>query len=87
MPVPIVETVYAKNRVEQDRSHAIEAAIVRIMKNRKVLEHERLVEEVRQHLLNFTPALAQIQSKIENMIEREYLAKEEKDEKVYKYLA
>ena len=87
VPVPIVETVYAKNRVEQDRSHAIEAAIVRIMKNRKILEHEKLIEEVRQHLMNFTPAIAQIQSKIDNMIEREYLAREEKDEKVYKYLA
>ena len=57
------------------------------MKNRKQLEHDKLIEEVRSQLMNFQPGMQQIVSKIENMIEREYLARDEKDEKVYKYLA
>lgn len=57
VPTPIVETVYQKKRVEQDRGHAIEASIVRIMKNRKQLEHDRLIEEVRSQLMNFQPGL------------------------------
>ena len=35
VPVPVVEVVYQKDKVMNDRGHAIEAAIVRIMKNRK----------------------------------------------------
>lgn len=41
--------------VQEDRSIAIEAAIVRIMKSRKKLDHNNLVQEVIQTLLLFKP--------------------------------
>lgn len=36
--------------VEQDRIHAIDASIVRIMKSRKVLAHQQLVTECVEQL-------------------------------------
>lgn len=87
VPVPVIETAYQKNKVEQDRSHAIEAAIVRIMKNKKQCEHLVLIEEVRAQLQNFQPTSVTIKNKIENLIEREFLQRDEKDRQIYRYLA
>ena len=42
-PTPVIEEVYKKEIVQEDRSIAIEAAIVRIMKSRKKLDHLSLV--------------------------------------------
>lgn len=41
--------------IQEDRSIAIEAAIVRIMKSRKKLDHNTLVQEVMQSLRMFKP--------------------------------
>ena len=56
-PTPVLEEVYKKGKsllcviivievVQEDRSIAIEAAIVRIMKSRKKLDHNTLIQEV-----------------------------------------
>ena len=42
--------------VDEDRKHAIEAAIVRIMKTRKTLDHQKLVLEASTQLMrHFKP--------------------------------
>ena len=41
------ETKETREKVEDDRKHEIEAAIVRIMKSRRQLVHNQLVSEVR----------------------------------------
>lgn len=74
-------------RVEEDRSLAIEAAIVRIMKARKTLQHNVLVTEVVQQLQNFRPNPRIIKKKIEHLIERDYLARDPNEQNVYTYLA
>jgi len=75
-------------QVEEDRKHLIEAAIVRIMKARKRLEHNLLVAEVtKQMSYRFSPSPQQIKKRIESLIEREYLERDHEDRKVYKYLA
>jgi len=74
--------------VDEDRKHAIEAAIVRIMKTRKTLDHQKLVLEASNQLLrHFKPDPKQIKKRIEDLIAREYLERDANNNNVYKYLA
>ncbi|KAK9732144.1 Cullin family [Popillia japonica] len=77
-----------KNKVDEDRKHEIEAAIVRIMKSRKRMAHNILVTEVTDQLKSrFLPSPVIIKKRIEGLIEREYLARTPEDRKVYTYVA
>jgi len=74
--------------VDEDRKHAIEAAIVRIMKTRKTLEHQKLILEASNQLLrHFKPDPKQIKKRIEDLIAREYLERDTSNPNLYKYLA
>lgn len=67
---------------------AVEAAIVRIMKTRKQMQHNQLIAEVtRQMTGRFTPAPQLIKLRIESLIEREYLQRSAADRRLYNYLA
>lgn len=74
-------------RVEEDRSFAIDAALVRVMKARKQLEHVALTQEVMAQLHFFRPDPKLIKKRIEQLIEREYLERDPNNTKLYKYLA
>ncbi|XP_076339950.1 cullin-3-A-like [Tachypleus tridentatus] len=75
-------------KVDEDRKHEIEAAIVRIMKARKRLQHNVLVTEVTEQLKSrFYPSPVVIKKRIEGLIEREYLARTPEDRKMYTYVA
>ncbi|XP_063228534.1 cullin-3 [Bacillus rossius redtenbacheri] len=77
-----------RNKVDEDRKHEIEAAIVRIMKARKRMPHNVLVVEVTEQLKSrFSPSPVIIKKRIEGLIEREYLARTPEDRKVYTYVA
>ncbi|KAK3513833.1 hypothetical protein QTP70_028845 [Hemibagrus guttatus] len=77
-----------RQKVDDDRKHEIEAAIVRIMKSRKKMQHNILVTEVTQQLrARFLPSPVVIKKRIEGLIEREYLARTPEDRKVYTYVA
>lgn len=78
----------AHETVVEDRRHAIEAAIVRVMKQYKTLDHQMLVMEVSK-LCNpvFKPEPRAIKSRIEELITREYLARSETNNSSYEYLA
>lgn len=55
----------------------IEAAIVRIMKARRVLDHNSIVTEVtRQLSARFLPNPTVIKKRIESLIEREFLERD-----------
>ncbi|KAL1524971.1 hypothetical protein AB1Y20_019847 [Prymnesium parvum] len=74
--------------VDEDRKHAIEAAIVRIMKTRKSLDHQKLVLEATTQLMrHFKPDPKQIKKRIEDLIAREYLERDPGNPNHYKYLA
>ena len=70
-------------RVEEDRTIAIEAAIVRIMKARKTLQHQQLLSEVLAQLNFFNPNPRVVKKRIEALIEREYLERSSDNAQVY----
>ncbi|WOK93273.1 cullin-3A-like [Canna indica] len=77
-----------RQRVEEDRKPQIEAVIVRIMKARRVSDHNSIVTEVTKQLLpRFMPNLVVIKKRIESLIEREFLERDKDDRKLYRYLA
>jgi len=87
IPPPATEETHNKERVEEDRSIAIEASIVRIMKMRKQLNHSQLVTEVLTQLAFFKPNPKLIKQRIEHLIEREYLERDPNQASLYRYLA
>ncbi|KAG0259249.1 Cullin-3 [Mortierella polycephala] len=77
-----------QEKVDDARRHVIEASIVRVMKNRKTLDHSNLVTEVISQLQGrFHPAPSLIKKRIEALIEREYLERAPGDRTVYNYIA
>jgi len=82
------ESKATRIKVDEDRKHEIEAALVRIMKARKKLQHNTLVAECTDMLRSrFLPSPVVIKKRIEGLIEREYLARSQDDRKVYTYVA
>lgn len=72
--------------VSKDRLYFIDAAVVRIMKARKTIDHRGLIGEVLAQL-KFPAASSDIKKRIESLIEREYMERVEGDVSKYKYLA
>jgi hypothetical protein len=78
-PVPVLEESVKKEKITTDRSHAVDAAIVRIMKSRKKMSVVSLRVEVITIMQNFKPAESLIKKRIEFLIEREYLERDKAD--------
>ncbi|KAJ1721042.1 hypothetical protein LPJ53_004394 [Coemansia erecta] len=74
--------------IGQERQYVIEAAVVRIMKTRRQMTHEQLVNEtVDQLSARFMASPKMIKSGIEKLIDREYLQRSPDDPRLYLYLA
>merc|ERR1719460_715697 len=69
-----------------ERKHVVDAAIVRVMKARKQLDHNTLLEEVFKQCTLFKPQPQQIKLQIENLIEREFLNRDPAQRNVYQYV-
>ena len=87
IPMASLDDAHNHKKVEEDRTVAIEAAIVRIMKARKTLLHQQLVAEVLAQLAFFRPNPKVIKRRIEALIDREYLERDPDTPNTYKYLA
>eukprot|EP00300_Choanocystis_sp_HF-7_P014298 c18639_g1_i1.p1 GENE.c18639_g1_i1~~c18639_g1_i1.p1 ORF type:complete len:762 (-),score=158.08 c18639_g1_i1:96-2345(-) len=82
------QAVETRVKVDDDRKHQIEAAIVRVMKARKVLEHNNLIAEVVNQLHSrFKPDTTFIKKRIEALIDREFLERSGENMREYRYLA
>ncbi|XP_045815621.1 cullin-1-like [Trifolium pratense] len=85
---PVDERKKVIEDVDQDRRYAIDAAIVRIMKSRKVLGHQQLVLECVELLSRmFKPDIKTIKKRIEDLITRDYLERDKDNPNTFKYLA
>ncbi|KAK4190560.1 hypothetical protein QBC35DRAFT_74395 [Podospora australis] len=73
---------------DQTRAHVVDAAIVRVMKQRKELSHTDLTTQVISQLAaRFKPEISLIKRRIEDLLAREYLERIEGDLAAYRYLA
>ncbi|KAE8692019.1 Detected protein of unknown function [Hibiscus syriacus] len=85
---PLDERKKVVEDVDKDRRYAIEAAIVRIMKSRKVLGRQQLVSECVEQLSRmFKPDIKAIKKRIEDLITRDYLEREKENPNTLRYLA
>ncbi|EGR28588.1 hypothetical protein IMG5_172620 [Ichthyophthirius multifiliis] len=85
LPSPSSQKKFKRETVNENRDHAIEAAIVRIMKSRKQLEFSELATEVNIMMKKFKPKLIQIKKKIESLIEREYIERDSENKNILHY--
>uniref|UniRef100_A0A7E4UWK1 CULLIN_2 domain-containing protein n=1 Tax=Panagrellus redivivus TaxID=6233 RepID=A0A7E4UWK1_PANRE len=77
-----------RRKVEDDRKHEIEAAIVRVMKARKRITHNELIAEVTRQLQSrFRPEPIGIKRRIESLMDRQYVKRDDDDTRVYHYVA
>lgn len=85
---PVDERKKVVEDVDKDRRYAIDAAIVRIMKSRKVLGHQQLVSECVEQLSRmFKPDIKAIKKRMEDLISRDYLERDGENPNLFRYLA
>lgn len=84
---PMIKETFNKEKVDIDRTHAIEAAIVKIMKSRKKMNYIHLLNEVMTILQMFKPTASAIKARIESLIEKDYIERDSEDSNLFRYLA
>merc|ERR1712071_611453 len=83
IPMASLDPSHSTKRVEEDRSIAVDASVVRIMKSRKTMQHNQLIAEVLSQLAFFKPSPKVIKRRIEALIDREYLERSSEDNRTY----
>ncbi|WPK26825.1 hypothetical protein PUMCH_004187 [Australozyma saopauloensis] len=77
-----------RGNIEEGRKQLLNAAIVRVMKSRQTLSHNELIEELLKQLQNrFEPLMTVIKRRIEDLIDKEYLKRDDLEHSVYHYIA
>ena len=85
---PIDERKKVIEDLDKDRRYAVDAAIVRTMKSRKVLQHQQLTMEVVQQLSRmFKADFKLIKKRIEDLMSRDYLERDKDNPNLLRYLA
>ncbi|XP_058830462.1 cullin-2 [Topomyia yanbarensis] len=76
------------NSVDEDRKMYLQATIVRIMKSRKVLKHNALIQEIlTQSKAGFAPNIGMIKKCIESLIDKQYIERTPNSGDEYSYVA
>ncbi|XP_060681069.1 cullin-2 isoform X2 [Hemiscyllium ocellatum] len=82
------EMEQTRSAVDEDRKMYLQAAIVRIMKARKVLRHNALIQEViSQSRARFNPSISMIKKCIEVLIDKQYIERSQTSADEYNYVA
>lgn len=82
------ETQQAVKIIDQYRDASLDAAIVRIMKAKKVLKNQQLVNETIEAVSkHFKPEVKSIKARIESLMEREFITRKDGTADTWEYLA
>ncbi|XP_076240147.1 cullin 2 [Calliopsis andreniformis] len=82
------DTEATHRSVDDDRKLYLQAAIVRIMKSRRALRHNQLVQEVlSQSKVTFAPSIGMIKKCIETLIDKQYIERTPNNADEYLYVA
>ncbi|KAF9534666.1 ubiquitin-protein ligase [Crepidotus variabilis] len=74
--------------VDEDRKYVIQATIVRIMKARKTMKNQALIQEVISQISQrFAPKIPDIKKAIETLLEKEYMERVEGSKDTFAYIA
>lgn len=86
MKETVEENQATNERVFQDRQYQVDAAVVRIMKMRKTLAHNLLIAECFEQL-RFPVKPSDLKRRIESLIERDYMKRDDNNSQMYHYVA
>eukprot|EP00003_Mantamonas_plastica_P005009 TRINITY_DN1401_c0_g1_i3.p1 TRINITY_DN1401_c0_g1~~TRINITY_DN1401_c0_g1_i3.p1 ORF type:complete len:287 (+),score=82.53 TRINITY_DN1401_c0_g1_i3:296-1156(+) len=81
------ENEHMHKTIVEERRLQVQAAIVRIMKARKTLDHQQLMTETFEQLKRFTASVSMVKKCIEQLIEKGYLERDTKKRDRYSYVA
>ena len=81
------EGARVQEKVEDFRIYEIEAAIIKVMKARRTIDHTTLQQETVKLLIQkFNPDAAQIKIRIEQLIVRGFIERDADDKRIFKYM-
>ncbi|KZV95811.1 Cullin-domain-containing protein [Exidia glandulosa HHB12029] len=91
MPIKAQETkeqTEVLKTVDEDRKYVIQATIVRIMKARKTMKNQPLIQEVISQISQrFAPKIPDIKKAIDTLLEKEYIERVEGTRDTFSYVA
>lgn len=74
--------------VEQERSSLIECAVVKLMKTKVKMRWEQLYAATVEDLKSrFTPAKSKVKQRVESLIDRDFIARDQNDSNVFHYVS
>ncbi|KAJ2311747.1 hypothetical protein H4R23_006949 [Coemansia sp. Cherry 401B] len=80
------ESKELEEHIHLDRMYRVDAALVRIMKARRTLEHGDVVTELLAQL-NFRVLASEAKERIETLLERDYIRRDDSNPSIYHYVA
>ncbi|KAJ2565954.1 Cullin-4A [Coemansia sp. RSA 1813] len=81
-----VESKEVEENVQVDRMFRVDACLVRLMKAHRKIEHNDLVSELAKQI-QFSISTLEAKERIEMLIDRDYIKRDDNDSSVYHYIA
>ncbi len=82
----VEEDAVTKAKVFEDRQHQVEAVLVRLMKTNKSMMHDKLYQNTME-ALKYPLDISLFKKRINSLIERDYLKRDDDNMNLYHYLA
>lgn len=77
--------LFQKNELGKEREYTIDANIAKLMKSKKVLGFDKIIEEINRMIKVFTPSIRDVKAAIERLLVKDLLVRDDKDKNLIKY--